>query len=312
MSPNAPTQSERHPTASPPTARVIDILNFLVRHQGEELGLSELARRTGISKPTCLAILTELAASGYLRVDPRTKTYRLGPALVTAGHAAQRDFALDPIVAERLRSLARRFGVMCLAAGQVGDEFMTLEVAAPDGVEPTVRAGQVSPFALPTALMYLLWRSDEALEEWVHSEHRLAVRADLDELRQMAAELRSTGYLVENLTPTLDRVYRILAHTDPQQLTPEIHELIAELLATTSHLVLRRSEIEASEAETHRVGVIAAPTFDAAGEQSLLLVLVLRADLSAAEIAERGSALRADADLLTDRLGGHAPRPGRS
>lgn len=311
MSPDASDVSGRRASASPPTARVIEILNFLVEHQGEELGLSELARRSGVSKPTCLAILTELTAGGYLRVDPRSKTYRLGPALVTAGQAAQRDFALDPIVGENLRSLAMRFGVMCLAAGQVGDEFMTFEVAG-GGTARSVQAGQISPFALPTALMYLLWQSDDELEEWVRSDHRLAVHVELEELQQMAVELRTVGYLVENLTPTLERIYRILGSTPAHALAPEVRDLITELLSATSHLVLTQKEIQTGPG-THRVGVIAAPTFDAQARQSLLLVLIIRAELTAGEITERGNALKTAADSLTRRLGGRVPArwPGR-
>ncbi|MDT0400190.1 helix-turn-helix domain-containing protein, partial [Streptomyces edwardsiae] len=52
--------------ASPPPARVVAILDFLSRHPQERFGLSELTRRVGLSKPTCLGILSTLTESGYL------------------------------------------------------------------------------------------------------------------------------------------------------------------------------------------------------------------------------------------------------
>ena len=61
--------------ASPPTARVVSILNFLAGYPHDQFGLSELARRIGLSKPTCLGILTTLADAGYVIRDAQAKTY---------------------------------------------------------------------------------------------------------------------------------------------------------------------------------------------------------------------------------------------
>ncbi|MET8796872.1 helix-turn-helix domain-containing protein [Nocardia sp. NPDC004568] len=300
---------QRGESASPPTTRVLDVMDFLVRHRGAQPGLSEVARRCAISKPTCLGILTELTARGYLRCDPDTKTYRLGPAMVTAGRAAQRDFAPDPVVSEQLESLSRRFDAMCVASSRVGDEFMVLEVAAPPRARPLVEVGQIFPVALPTALMYLLWQSDEALERQVREEHAWMAGIDLGDLRRMAVECRTVGYLVERLSPTLERVYRILGSTTARDLSPDLRGLITELLAGMGRRrVLLHDELQGGGADsTHRVGVIAAPTFDRSGDQALLLAINLQTDLTAAEIAERGSALKAAADTLTTELGGRNP-----
>jgi DNA-binding IclR family transcriptional regulator len=73
---------------SAPVERVVRLLDFLVARRGQRFGLSELARDLDLSKPTCLAILTELVAGGYLVRKPRTVTYGFGPALVAAGRAA--------------------------------------------------------------------------------------------------------------------------------------------------------------------------------------------------------------------------------
>ncbi|NDZ97212.1 helix-turn-helix domain-containing protein [Streptomyces sp. SID6673] len=297
-------------SASPPTARVLDVLDYLVEHRGQRWGLSELARNCEISKPTCLAILTELTARGYLRSHPEDKTYGLGPALVTAGRAARRDFALDPVVRDELDSLTRQFGVMSVASGRVGDQFMVLEVATPPGIRPPVSVGQTFPFALPTALMYVLWQPDEVLEHWVRGDHTWSAGLDLDELRRMAAECRSTGYLVEKLTPTLERVYQILGSAAADDLPPELRSLITDLLAGMGgQRVLTRDELrQADPGMSHRVGVIAAPTFDADGDQSLLLTVNVQDALTAGEIAHHGTVLKQTADTLTDSLGGRNPQ----
>ena len=60
--------------ASPPTDRVVRILDFLAGRPDERFGVSELARRIGLSKPTCLGIVTSLAEAGYLVRDAADKT----------------------------------------------------------------------------------------------------------------------------------------------------------------------------------------------------------------------------------------------
>jgi len=74
---------------------VVRILDFLAGRPEERFGLSDLARRLGLSKPTCLGIVTSLTDAGYLVRDPGDKTYRLGPSLITLGHKAQESMRAD-------------------------------------------------------------------------------------------------------------------------------------------------------------------------------------------------------------------------
>src|SRR5947209_7792597 len=55
--------------ASPPTGRVVRVLEFMSQHPKGRFGVSELARRVDLSKPTCLGIVTTLADAGYLIRD---------------------------------------------------------------------------------------------------------------------------------------------------------------------------------------------------------------------------------------------------
>ncbi len=101
---------------SPPTERVVAVLDFLVARQGERFGLSELARNLGLAKPTCLGIVTALTAGGYLVRDPVTKTYGLGPALIAAGRVARTDFAVGAVARRRLAGLSARYDTVCTAS----------------------------------------------------------------------------------------------------------------------------------------------------------------------------------------------------
>ena len=185
--------------ASPPTDRVVRILDFLAGRPEERFGLSELARRLGLSKPTCLGIVTSLTDAGYLVRDAGDKTYRLGPSLITLGHKAQESMRVSPAAREELRRLSARFGVTAALSGVIDDRITLLDLVAPAGARPGVEVGQSYPFAPPVGLMFVLW-DDEAERDWLAKEPTIPLRTNTDRLNRVIAVCRADGYLVERLT----------------------------------------------------------------------------------------------------------------
>src|SRR4051812_2013680 len=122
--------------ASPPTERVVRILDFLAGRPEERFGLSDLARRLGLSKPTCLGIVTSLTDAGYLVRDAGDKTYRLGPSLITLGHKAQESMRASPAARGELRRLSARFGGTAGLSGGIGDRITPLGPGAPRRPRP--------------------------------------------------------------------------------------------------------------------------------------------------------------------------------
>ncbi|MFC7449531.1 IclR family transcriptional regulator [Rhodococcus daqingensis] len=301
---------------SPPTERVVQVLDYLVARQDQRFGLSELARALSISKPTCLGILSALVAGGYLTRDPVAKTYGLGPALIAAGRAAQRGFAVGPIARTQLDRLAAEFGSVCSASAVVGDRIMILEVATPSGVKSgrtAVKVGQAYPFAPPVGLMYVLWSVDRELEAWLRREPTLPVVLDRDLLGQVVEDCREAGYLVERLTPMGRRLFSLMQGVAGQDLPSEIRELLGEMVSSLGERVYLGRELAADT--EYPVSLIAAPTYDADGHQALVLTLDVGSSISGAEIARRGKALVAAADAVTAEVGGRWPErdggPGR-
>ena len=290
---------------SPPTERVVRVLDHLVARPGLRFGLSELARELGLSKPTCLGILTVLTDAGYLIRDPLDKTYGLGPALIVAGRAAQRGFASGPVAHRHLAALAAEFGAMCSASAIVGDRISVLDVVGGNGTASAARVGDVYPFAPPVGLMYVLWDTDERIEQWLRREPTLPVTVDGDELGRIVAECRRTGYLVESLTPGGRRLYALMAGVISHDLAPEMREMLAELVASPGERVLLPEAFARGEARA--VNLVAAPAFDPDGHQSLVLTLHAERQLDAAEVERCGTALAAVADAITADLGGRRP-----
>lgn len=295
------------PTArhSPPTRRVIRVIDFLVAAGGRRFGLSALARELDISKPTCLGILGELVDAGYLVRDPRTHAYGLGPALIGAGRAAQTGFAVADAARRHLAGLSARYKGTCTASAVIGGQIMVLEAVGPSGPASSVRIGQRYPFAPPLGLMFVLWDSDAELDRWLATEPTLPVRLDTDRLRAVVRQCRARGYLAESLTPAGLRLHSLMAGVAAYDLPPEVRELVGEMVSILGDRVYLDAEL--NPRAKHPVNLIAAPTYDADGHQELVLTLHVGEAITGAEIARRGAALVAAADAVTAEVGGQAP-----
>lgn len=281
---------------SPPTLRVVEVLNFLAQHPHERFGVSELARRVGQSKPTCLGIVSALAASGYLIRDAVDKTYRLGPSLISLGHVAQESLRAGPAAREQLARLATEFGTTAALSAVVEDRITLLELV---GGDTGVRVGQSYPFAPPVGLMFVLW-DDEALQDWLTREPTIPLRTASERLDRVITECRTTGYLAERLTPGGRRLYAMLAGMSAT-LPDELRALLGELISDVGERVYLRGE---SAGPRHDISVLSAPVFDHYGRQAMVASLHVGKALTDAEIARHARGVIACADALTAQLGG--------
>lgn len=290
--------------ASPPTERVIAVLAFLARHPHDRFGLSELARRVDLSKPTCLGILTSLTEAGYLVRDTgetvRDKTYRLGPALITLGHIAQESLRVSPSARDELRRLSETYSVTAALSGVIDDRITLLELVAPPGTPATVRVGQSYPFAPPVGLMFVAW-DERAVRDWLHKEPTIPLRTDTDRFERVITECRTSGYLVERLTPGGRRLYALMAGMS-NTLPDELRALLGELVSDIGERVYLRGED--GPGARHDISVIAAPVYDHHQRQVMVATMQIGTALTDDEITVRAHALMQTADAVTLLLGG--------
>ncbi|MEU2123976.1 helix-turn-helix domain-containing protein [Nocardia niwae] len=286
---------------SAPTARVVQVLDFFVEQRGKHFGLSELARELDLAKPTCLGILTELTAGGYLMRDAETRTYGLGPALIAAGRVAQDSFAISALARVELEKLSARYHTTCTASAIVGEQIMVLESTGPG----LVKVGAAYHFAPPVGLMYVLWDTDGAFDAWLAKPPAVPLRQDETRLRQVVAECRERGFLVESMTTAGRRLYSLLAGVADRDLPPELRELVGELVTSLGERVYLGADLRPRK--EHAVSLLAAPTYDGDGRQNMVLTMYVGRSITGAEITRRGGALVAAADTVTTNSGGHKP-----
>lgn len=289
--------------ASPPTDRVLSVLNFLSQHPHQQFGLSDLARRLQLSKPTCLGIVTSLTEAGYLLRDSADKTYRLGPALISLGHTAQESMRVTPGAGAELRKLSATWSTTVALSAVLDDRITVLELIGPPGVDVGIRVGQSYPFAPPVGLMFVLW-DDAALHSWLGIAPTIPLRTETGRLNRVVTECREAGYLVERLTPGGRRLYGLMAGMS-SSLPDELQALLRELVSDIGERVYLRSESQARQ--RHDISVISAPVYDHHHRQVMVVSLYIGSALTDAEITKRAKALVATADVLTAQLGGAKP-----
>jgi DNA-binding IclR family transcriptional regulator len=294
---------------SPPTERVVAVLDFLASHPHDRFGVSELARRLSLSKPTCLGIVGVLADAGYLVRDPRDKTYRLGSALIALGHAAQESMRVSPAARAALRQLSAACATTAALSAVVDDRITVLDLVAPPDQPAPVQVGQSYPFAPPVGLMFVLW-DDDAVTAWLARQPTIPLRTDSERLGRVMAECRADGYLVERQTPAGQRLYALMAGMS-STLPHELRALLGEMVSDIGERVFLRSEVEAAESrQRHDISVISAPVYDHHQRQAMVMSLHIGTRLSTTDIARRARRVVAAADAVTRQLGGAKPRWG--
>lgn len=292
---------------SPPTERVIRLLDLLARQPDEGLSLSELARRLDISKATGLGIAGALTRAGYLVRSEDTKTYTLGPALVGLGRAASEAFTSLAFARPELRRLSRDVGLATSVSTLVGDKIVLLDRTGPHGeLDRMLQAGQRYPYTPPSGLALAAWLDDDGIEQWLADYPEVSMDASLEHLRALADTARELGYIVERMSDVSVGALTLLAGLDGHDIPVPAANAIANMVSNLAdrHYVARHFR----PGGRYAVTFVTSPSFDADGRPDLLLgLLVFRSDVTYNELVGYGAAVHAAAARVTTQAGGRDP-----
>lgn len=99
-------------TIEKPIQSVERALNILEQFTlaDKELGLSELANRTGLKRTTCFGLAETLLANGYLSFNEETSKYHLGIKLFQLGQIYAQGIDLRDLARPYLLSLSEKYG----------------------------------------------------------------------------------------------------------------------------------------------------------------------------------------------------------
>jgi DNA-binding IclR family transcriptional regulator len=290
---------------------VTSVLDAVATRPERAFGLAELSATTGISKATCLGIINGLCEAGYLTRDQAAKTYRLGPALLTLGAAAQASHATVELARPHLARLASQYGGVCTAAAVIDDQITVLaRVGDQDRTAAGVVAGQRYPFAPPSGVMFVAWSDDDAVNRWLAREPLTATPTDVDALRAVVASCRARGYLIELLGELNAGLYSVLAELSDETIPERYTALLRRLLnpTTTPNYLTRAIE----DRRYYDVSLVCAPVFDPDGQQDLLLaVFLMRQHVPGGDLKAVVRALTDATRAVTQARGGREPVFGK-
>jgi DNA-binding IclR family transcriptional regulator len=291
------------PRTSPPTDRVVATISLLAERPDATLSLAELTRRLGVNKSTGHAILTSLAAAGWVLRDPTRKTYRLGPAMVALGRQAGASFPALDFARPALVDLSHRFAASCAALGVSDDEVTVLDqVADPRAGPDPFRVGASFPLRPPLGAAVVAWAPASVRDEW---------------LGHVPADTRL--HYTDALTATHDRGFAVEIAAAPVARVRELAGMLGDDTSARAALEHLADELAAHEEflavdldadREYAVNVVNAPVFDHTGHVTLVLSLTgFSRALRGSEVLAAGDALLDATRVITDALN---PRTSRT
>lgn len=176
----------------------IDVLEAMAQ-AGGALGLTEVARQTGLSKATVHHLLGTLEARRLVMRDPQTAAYRLGWELYELGSVVARSADVSRAARPYLDTLAVQTGESVLLGILDGDSVLYLDRGdAPSGFQMVASAGRRSPLhATASGKLLLAFAGEEAVGAYL--QHPLDAFTpdtvtDPAVLREQLAAIREDGY----------------------------------------------------------------------------------------------------------------------
>jgi DNA-binding IclR family transcriptional regulator len=180
------------------------ILTYLASRRRVPVGLTEIARQTGVYKGTCHNILKTLQSQEYVVHDPATRGYVLGPALIELGAQAVNDPAYVQVAMARLGALSETTAATCHLSQRVDDDQIQVvgRVDGPAGLVLVSPVGQRHPLwgAPSVAPAFLAWLDAEeqrsTLERLEGRGFFAAFGSDWPGFEAHLAQVRACGYAV--------------------------------------------------------------------------------------------------------------------
>lgn len=292
---------------SPQTDRVVAVIELLA-DRGDGATMTEIARTIGINQATCVHLLASLVASGVVFRES-DRRYHLGPALVRPGRVAADRYPMLAAAREEMSALSAAFGAPCFAFTPGGDHAVLAQATGASTLVPRVRIGDSVPIVPPLGLVFVVWGPDDAFDAWLaRADGRDG--AEVDRFRAHRGAVRELGFVVE-LAPEQLPEDALVAMMDDRQ-SPfrdgRLHRLLSDH-GGDDHLLTELGPRHDGDGDQDvAVASVAAPAFGPDGAVVVSLNLVTYATpMTTDRIGVVGSAVRAAADRLTERIGGREP-----
>lgn len=287
---------------SPPTARVLDVVEALGARPGERWTLTDIARMTGATRATTHAVLATLVDRGWVARDEETKTYGIGPALRLLARDLTAARPPEQAAHDAAAKLAAEHGWTAVVVRAVEEAVVVSDVLVAPGRSSAIKPGSRVPNVAPFGPAFAAWADDAEQQRWIATGD--AVNAALGErLRRVLPAIRRRGYSLERSDAPSTAAFALLGQLQQDVFGDAVREVLGRVLAELTQVDFLPAELRGR----HEVTSIAAPVFDATGHVVLNLSLHPHGAISAADLRALGGSVAAAADAVTRDTGGTRP-----
>jgi DNA-binding IclR family transcriptional regulator len=292
---------------SPPTDRVVAILDHLAHEPRRPSTVSELAKHLRISQATCHAIVTSLAESGYLLRAPGTKRYGLGPKLIGIGRATETALSVGHLVRSGLQELSATAGAACSVQSLSDDTILIVDIVGDGAVSGADAIGDRYPFAPPFGSSFVVWGADDVARRWLGRAPMKVPPAQRRLLQRLVASCRRRGYIVYPFGGLVGDLHRALLRSRDAQ-EPESEVIRRLRIEVLQHAWTVGTVLDDRVDELIDVATIGAPIFGADGSARFAVEFHLnRRELRITEVEEFAAQLTTVTEEATLASGGVDP-----
>ncbi|OBI01792.1 IclR family transcriptional regulator [Mycolicibacter heraklionensis] len=273
------------PVSSPPTERVMRILELLAADPQRHFTLSEISQTLGISHGTCHAILATLASRQWLVRDRQSGGYTWGPALAALARPVSRQ-AFRPELQRLFDAVGRqailgvRQGATVVVTDSVGESIAGLRLG------PGFRMPLVAPFGRE----FIAGAADSVRQAWLSGLGAPSPRLR----RRLAAvldEVGRRGYAIDRMSREYIRVFSALQALADDGEPDEITARVATAFADLTDVDYLSDELSGGT-QRHPIASVSAPIRDIDGTVTMSVSAAPLATLTASEVADLGAAVR--------------------
>ncbi|MGH3726052.1 MAG: MarR family transcriptional regulator [Mycobacterium sp.] len=244
------------PAASPPTARVVRIVEMLAATT-QPKSVSEIAATTGISRATATAVVSELEAAGWVARDGELR-YRIGPTLPRA---------VETVMPREIpETLARIAGEAQAGAtvSRVSPTTLTIVAKAQAGRRAVTgfAVGQTIPLGFPAGSAVMPWRSSDERAQWLGTARGLSARSG----QRLVQQVSDCGFVVyrpdHDDTGMVDLLSDLLGSVGSEVMEAALRERLLRQLSRLTSRPYTRDELVSDDVLP--ISYLAAPIFEGA------------------------------------------------
>ena len=297
MTPKVSLERPHSQAPSPPTERVIAVIELLGSEPARQFTLAEICRSLNISRATGHAILTTLTAHDWVTRDPASAEYAWGPAMASLTKPAK-----SLMYRGELQALAADTRTQVSLTRREGRTMVIVETVGECLTGPRISSGLCTPLVAPFGRDYIAGSSAETQKAWLEA----IGQPDPGLRRRMTAvlkEIRQRGFVVERLTREYVRVYTALRALSGDGEIDMITTQLARAFADLTIIDVLPDEMD--DTAGHSIATISAPISDTDGAVIMSVTAAVFATLTSGAIRDLGAKVRDTAHSIEQRIAQH-------